>query len=134
MAVPPLLRLVLIRLGGLAGSGWWSRCTTWCWTAGHCPILFQELSEVYAAGGDAGRTAPGDASYRDYLAWLEPAGPGHRTRGMGRRPGRGHGAEPGRRPSDRGTRNPYLPQYVVSTRIGQEQAEAGCVRSRGRTD
>nr|WP_308438960.1 non-ribosomal peptide synthetase [Streptomyces fumanus] len=34
------------------------------------PILFQELSQVYAAGGDASGLPP-VAPYRDYLAWLD---------------------------------------------------------------
>ncbi|WP_034521144.1 non-ribosomal peptide synthetase, partial [Actinomadura rifamycini] len=68
VSVPPLLRLVLVRLNDtryrlvftmhhLVLDGW------------SLPILFQELSEVYAAGGDAS-VLPPVTPYRDYLAWL----------------------------------------------------------------
>ncbi|WP_416973995.1 amino acid adenylation domain-containing protein [Streptomyces sp. 4F14] len=68
LAAPPLLRLLLIRLDGtryrllvtmhhIVLDGW------------SLPILFQELSQVYAAGGDPSGLPPA-ASYRDYLAWL----------------------------------------------------------------
>ncbi|MFF0724260.1 amino acid adenylation domain-containing protein [Streptomyces sp. NPDC004134] len=67
-ATPPLLRLLLVRLGDrrhrlvmtthhILMDGW------------SMPVLLAELSAVYEAGGDASalkRTAP----YRDYLAWL----------------------------------------------------------------
>ncbi|WP_234380000.1 non-ribosomal peptide synthetase [Streptomyces sp. CMB-StM0423] len=67
-AAPPLLRLLLVRLGDrrhrlvmtthhILMDGW------------SMPVLLGELSAVYEAGGDASalkRTAP----YRDYLAWL----------------------------------------------------------------
>ncbi|MCZ9342349.1 condensation domain-containing protein, partial [Streptomyces sp. TRM76130] len=67
-AVPPLLRLLLIRVAPdrhrlvltshhLLMDGW------------SLPVLFGELTAVYAAGGD-GRVLPRTASYRDYLAWL----------------------------------------------------------------
>ncbi|MEO3808652.1 amino acid adenylation domain-containing protein [Sphaerisporangium sp. B11E5] len=67
-AVPPLLRLLLLRLGPsryrlvvtlhhLVMDGW------------SVPILFSELSEVYAAGGDT-RVLPPVTSYREYLLWL----------------------------------------------------------------
>ncbi|MFG2647897.1 amino acid adenylation domain-containing protein [Streptomyces sp. NPDC048436] len=65
----PLLRLLLIRLA--AGrhrqivtvhhslvDGW------------STDVVFAELSDVYAAGGD-GRTLPATTSYRKYLAWLD---------------------------------------------------------------
>ncbi|MEO3850565.1 amino acid adenylation domain-containing protein [Streptomyces sp. B8F3] len=64
----PLLRFLLIRLGDRAhrmvltshhilADGW------------SMPVVFNEVSEVYAAGGtDSGRRPP--ASYGDYLAWL----------------------------------------------------------------
>ncbi|MEV5594487.1 amino acid adenylation domain-containing protein [Streptomyces sp. NPDC052496] len=68
LGVAPLLRVLLVRLGTdrhcmvltahhILLDGW------------SMPILFDEASRVYAAGGDASvlrRTA----SYRDYLAWL----------------------------------------------------------------
>ncbi|HKS43673.1 MAG TPA: amino acid adenylation domain-containing protein, partial [Amycolatopsis sp.] len=68
LATPPLLRLLLIRLGDdrhrlvvtmhhLVLDGW------------SLPILFEELSEIYAAGG-AAHALPPARSYRDYLAWL----------------------------------------------------------------
>ncbi|CAM5564418.1 Non-ribosomal peptide synthetase OS=Streptomyces fumanus OX=67302 GN=GCM10018772_70860 PE=4 SV=1 [Streptomyces fumanus] len=68
LAVPPLLRLLLIRLDGsryrllvtmhhIVLDGW------------SLPVLFHELSQVYAAGGDPSGLPP-VASYRDYLAWL----------------------------------------------------------------
>ncbi|MEU9372107.1 amino acid adenylation domain-containing protein, partial [Streptomyces avermitilis] len=64
----PLLRLLLIRLGTdrhrlvvtshhLLMDGW------------SMPVLLNELSEVYAAGGDAS-VLPPVTSYREYLAWL----------------------------------------------------------------
>ncbi|MFH8407405.1 amino acid adenylation domain-containing protein [Streptomyces sp. NPDC018019] len=67
-AVPPLLRLLLIRLGGerhrlvitshhVLMDGW------------SMPVLLNELTTVYAAGGDASGL-PRAARYRDYLAWL----------------------------------------------------------------
>ncbi|WP_176611389.1 condensation domain-containing protein [Actinomadura sp. WMMB 499] len=69
VATPPLLRLVLIRMSGtryrllvtmhhIVLDGW------------SLPILFREVSQVYAAGGDAS-VLPPVAPYRDYLAWLE---------------------------------------------------------------
>ncbi|OKI00760.1 non-ribosomal peptide synthetase [Streptomyces sp. CB02923] len=67
-AVPPLLRLLLIRLGAerhrlvitshhVLMDGW------------SMPVLLSELTTVYAADGDA-RGLPAAARYRDYLAWL----------------------------------------------------------------
>ncbi|MDH6220984.1 amino acid adenylation domain-containing protein [Streptomyces pseudovenezuelae] len=67
-AVPPLLRLLLIRVTPdrhrlvltshhLLMDGW------------SLPVLFGELTVVYAAGGDA-RVLPRTTSYREYLAWL----------------------------------------------------------------
>ncbi|MEV0262437.1 amino acid adenylation domain-containing protein [Streptomyces sp. NPDC050617] len=67
-AVAPLLRVLLIRLGGnrhrmvltshhVVMDGW------------SMPILLGELTEVYAAGGDA-RGLRHTTSYREYLAWL----------------------------------------------------------------
>ncbi|WP_240507295.1 non-ribosomal peptide synthetase, partial [Streptomyces kanamyceticus] len=69
LAVPPLLRLLLIRLGEhrhrlvvtshhLLMDGW------------SMPVLLDELAAVYEAGGDASvlRRA---ASYGEYLAWLD---------------------------------------------------------------
>ncbi|MFF0033656.1 amino acid adenylation domain-containing protein [Streptomyces avermitilis] len=64
----PLLRLLLVRLGAdrhrlvvtshhLLMDGW------------SMPVLLNELSEVYAAGGDASVLQP-VTSYREYLAWL----------------------------------------------------------------
>ncbi|MET8685032.1 amino acid adenylation domain-containing protein [Streptomyces sp. NPDC004732] len=68
LAVPPLLRLLLVRLGErrhrlvvtfhhILMDGW------------SMPVLLNELSQVYAAGGGAsvlGRVAP----YGEYVAWL----------------------------------------------------------------
>ncbi|WP_167355675.1 amino acid adenylation domain-containing protein [Streptomyces atriruber] len=68
LAVPPLLRLLLVRLGDrrhrlvvtfhhILMDGW------------SMPVLLNELSQVYAAGGDTsvlGRGAP----YGEYVAWL----------------------------------------------------------------
>ncbi|MEO3972427.1 amino acid adenylation domain-containing protein [Streptomyces sp. CAU 1734] len=65
---PPLLRLLLVRLAEdrhrlvvtshhLIMDGW------------SMPVLLHELTEVYAAGGDAARL-PRPSSYRDYLAWM----------------------------------------------------------------
>ncbi|QES45327.1 hypothetical protein DEJ49_33875 [Streptomyces venezuelae] len=68
LAVPPLLRLLLVRLGErrhrlvvtfhhILMDGW------------SMPVLLNELSQVYAAGGDASvlrRVAP----YGEYVAWL----------------------------------------------------------------
>ncbi|MFD6309041.1 condensation domain-containing protein, partial [Streptomyces sp. NPDC060223] len=119
VAVPPLLRLVLIRMGGprfqlvitmhhLVLDGW------------SLPILFQELSEVYAAGGDAGGLPP-VTPYRDYLAWLE-----RQDRDTARAAWADALAgvtEPSLvAPVDRGT-EPVPPQHVVEP-LGQEQAEA----------
>ncbi|MEO3845934.1 amino acid adenylation domain-containing protein [Streptomyces sp. B22F1] len=67
-ATPPLLRLVLVRLGEerhrlvmtthhILMDGW------------SMPVLLGELSAVYEAGGDASALKR-TASYRDYLAWL----------------------------------------------------------------
>ncbi|MEC4016309.1 amino acid adenylation domain-containing protein [Streptomyces sp. H27-D2] len=64
----PLLRLLLVRLGAnrhrlvmtthhIIVDGW------------SLPVLLDELSAVYAEGGD-GRALPAVASYREYLAWL----------------------------------------------------------------
>ena len=68
VAMPPLLRFLLIHLGGerrrlvitahhLLIDGW------------SMPVLTRELFAVYAAGGDAGGLAP-VTPYRDFLAWL----------------------------------------------------------------
>ncbi|MFD1120526.1 amino acid adenylation domain-containing protein [Sphaerisporangium aureirubrum] len=68
LATPPLLRLLLLRLGEsryrmvvtmhhLVMDGW------------SLPVLFGELSRIYAAGGDAS-VLPPVTSYREYLAWL----------------------------------------------------------------
>ncbi|MFE0179161.1 amino acid adenylation domain-containing protein, partial [Streptomyces sp. NPDC059002] len=67
-AVPPLLRLLLIRIGDarhrlvvtshhLVMDGW------------SMAVVFSEFSRVYAAGGDT-RVLPRTTSYREYLAWL----------------------------------------------------------------
>ncbi|MFJ8503649.1 amino acid adenylation domain-containing protein [Streptomyces avermitilis] len=67
-AKPPLLRLLLIRLG--------ERRHRLVMTSHHilmdgwsAPLLLKELAEIYAAGGDASGLAP-VTSYREYLAWL----------------------------------------------------------------
>ncbi|MFF4011887.1 amino acid adenylation domain-containing protein, partial [Streptomyces sp. NPDC001717] len=68
LATPPLLRVLLVRLGAgrhrlfvtlhhIVLDGW------------SLPVLFGELSELYAARGDAGGMPP-VTSYREYLAWL----------------------------------------------------------------
>ncbi|MFC5184122.1 non-ribosomal peptide synthetase [Actinomadura harenae] len=68
LSVPPLLRLLLLKLPDRAYrlvvtmhhivmDGW------------SLPILFDEVSGVYAAGGDASGLPP-VPPYRDYLAWL----------------------------------------------------------------
>ncbi|WP_308117807.1 condensation domain-containing protein, partial [Streptomyces anatolicus] len=68
LSAPPLLRLLLIRLADhrhrlivtshhLLMDGW------------SMPVLLGELSQVYAAGGDASVLKPA-ASYGDYLVWL----------------------------------------------------------------
>ncbi|MBM7169930.1 AMP-binding protein [Streptomyces sp. G44] len=68
LTVPPLLRLLLLRLGHhrhrlvvtvhhLLMDGW------------SMPVLMNELSQVYAAGGDTSVLARA-ASYGDYLVWL----------------------------------------------------------------
>ncbi|MFE0179043.1 condensation domain-containing protein, partial [Streptomyces sp. NPDC059002] len=68
LTVPPLLRLLLIRLGDhrhrlvvtshhLLMDGW------------SMPVLLNELATVYEAGGDASALRRA-ASYGDYLAWL----------------------------------------------------------------
>ncbi|MQT03306.1 non-ribosomal peptide synthetase, partial [Streptomyces jumonjinensis] len=68
VTVPPLLRLLLIRLGDgrhrlvvtshhLLMDGW------------SMPVLLNELSAVYAAGGDASGL-PYAVSYGEYLTWL----------------------------------------------------------------
>ncbi|MFC5752657.1 non-ribosomal peptide synthetase, partial [Actinomadura rugatobispora] len=68
LAAPPLLRLLLIGFGPrrhrlvitthhLVMDGW------------SMPVLVRELTQVYAAGGDAGGLPP-VTPYRDYLAWL----------------------------------------------------------------
>ncbi|MFH9426615.1 amino acid adenylation domain-containing protein, partial [Streptomyces sp. NPDC017529] len=68
LTVPPLLRLLLIRLGErrhrlvvtshhVLMDGW------------SLPVLFNELVSVYEADGDTGGL-PYVASYREYLAWL----------------------------------------------------------------
>jgi len=67
-AAPPLLRLVLARLGEghhrlvvtthhILLDGW------------SMPVLLDELEAVYTAGGDI-RVLPPVTSYRDYLSWL----------------------------------------------------------------
>ncbi|MET8014820.1 amino acid adenylation domain-containing protein, partial [Streptomyces sp. NPDC005266] len=69
LAVPPMLRVLLVRLGSarhrlfvtlhhIILDGW------------SLPVLFDELSEIYAAGGDASGL-PSAMPYRDYLAWLD---------------------------------------------------------------
>ncbi|MEZ0113833.1 amino acid adenylation domain-containing protein/non-ribosomal peptide synthase protein (TIGR01720 family) [Catenulispora sp. EB89] len=68
LAVPPLLRLLLLRFGPddhrlvvtnhhLLMDGW------------SLPLLHKEVSAVYAAGGDAA-VLPPVVPYRDYVAWL----------------------------------------------------------------
>ncbi|MFF4764683.1 amino acid adenylation domain-containing protein, partial [Streptomyces sp. NPDC001292] len=68
LAVPPLMRLLLVKRGAdryrmvltmhhIVTDGW------------SLPILFGELSRIYAAGGDASALPP-VPPYRDYLAWL----------------------------------------------------------------
>ncbi|MFF7474804.1 non-ribosomal peptide synthase/polyketide synthase [Streptomyces sp. NPDC008092] len=67
-AVPPLLRLLLLKLDDahyemvltmhhILMDGW------------SLPVLFGELSELYAAGGDV-TVLPPVTPYREYLAWL----------------------------------------------------------------
>ncbi|MEU1056950.1 amino acid adenylation domain-containing protein [Streptomyces sp. NPDC005876] len=67
-AVPPLLKLLLVRLGDrshrlvvtthhMVMDGW------------SMPVLLDELATVYEAGGDV-RVLPPVTSYREYLAWL----------------------------------------------------------------
>ncbi|MFD9906209.1 amino acid adenylation domain-containing protein [Streptomyces sp. NPDC059063] len=67
-AVPPLLRLLLVRLGEtrhrlvltshhVLMDGW------------SLPVLLRELKALYAAHGDPG-ALPAPVSYRDYLVWL----------------------------------------------------------------
>ncbi|MEV4259588.1 condensation domain-containing protein, partial [Spirillospora sp. NPDC049652] len=67
-AEAPLIRLLLVRLGDsrhrlvvtmhhILMDGW------------SLPVLFDEMEQVYAAGGDAGGLPPA-GSYREYLAWL----------------------------------------------------------------
>ncbi|MFF4764763.1 amino acid adenylation domain-containing protein, partial [Streptomyces sp. NPDC001292] len=68
LAVPPLLRLLLVRLDEsryqlvltmhhILLDGW------------SLPVLFGELSQLYAAGGDVS-VLPPVTPYREYLAWL----------------------------------------------------------------
>ncbi|MET8074679.1 condensation domain-containing protein, partial [Streptomyces sp. NPDC005271] len=68
LAVPPALRLLLLKRGAdryrlvvtmhhILTDGW------------SLPILYGELSKIYAAGGDASALPP-VPPYRDYLAWL----------------------------------------------------------------
>ncbi|MFF1698767.1 amino acid adenylation domain-containing protein [Streptomyces sp. NPDC058257] len=68
LAAPPLLRLLLIRRGAhrhrlvitshhILMDGW------------SAPVLIGELSEIYAAGGDASRLGR-TTSYSEYLKWL----------------------------------------------------------------
>ncbi|MCZ9337050.1 condensation domain-containing protein, partial [Streptomyces sp. TRM76130] len=69
LTVPPLLRVLLIRLGTelhrmvvtthhVVVDGW------------SLPVLFDELSAAYAADGAARAALPPATSYREYLAWL----------------------------------------------------------------
>ncbi|MEO3808653.1 non-ribosomal peptide synthase/polyketide synthase [Sphaerisporangium sp. B11E5] len=71
LSVPPLLRLLLLKLDGeryrlvvtlhhILLDGW------------SMPVLFGELAQLYAAGGDPAAPAapPPVTPYRDYLAWL----------------------------------------------------------------
>ena len=68
VAVAPLLRFVLIRLGGerhrLVVTSHHILADGWSW-----PLLVRELFAVYAAGGDAGVLAP-VRPYREFLVWL----------------------------------------------------------------
>ncbi|MGI5378894.1 amino acid adenylation domain-containing protein [Streptomyces sp. CA-251387] len=68
LAVPPLLRLLLIKLGDrrhrlvltshhVLMDGW------------SLPVLLREMRALYAADGDSG-VLPAPVSYRDYLVWL----------------------------------------------------------------
>ncbi|MFC6086407.1 non-ribosomal peptide synthetase, partial [Sphaerisporangium aureirubrum] len=68
LSVPPLLRLLLLRLDGeryrlvvtlhhILLDGW------------SMPVLFGELAQLYAAGGDPAAPPP-VTPYREYLAWL----------------------------------------------------------------
>ncbi|WP_051828697.1 condensation domain-containing protein [Streptomyces bicolor] len=68
LAVPPLLRLLLIKLG--------ERRHRLVLTSHHVlmdgwslPVLLRELRELYAADGDSA-VLPAPVSYRDYLVWL----------------------------------------------------------------
>ncbi|MGW7043589.1 amino acid adenylation domain-containing protein [Streptomyces avermitilis] len=68
LAAAPLLRLLLIRLG--------ERRHRLVMTSHHilmdgwsAPIMIEELSRIYAAGGDSS-VLPPVTSYREYLAWL----------------------------------------------------------------
>ena len=82
LAVPPLLRFVLIRLAPgrhhlvlthhhILLDGW------------SMPLLARELFTIYTAGGHAAR-APARTPYRDYLEWLSPPGPRGRRGRLGR--------------------------------------------------
>ncbi|MFE0250281.1 amino acid adenylation domain-containing protein [Streptomyces sp. NPDC059010] len=68
LAVPPLLRLLLIRLD--------ERRHRLVFTSHHVlmdgwslPVLLRELRELYAADGDTA-VLPAPVSYRDYLVWI----------------------------------------------------------------
>ncbi|QDQ10097.1 non-ribosomal peptide synthetase [Streptomyces spectabilis] len=68
LAAPPLLRLLLIRLGPdrhhQVITSHHTLVDGWSMT-----VVFKELAEAYAAGGD-GTALPAPASYRAYLEWL----------------------------------------------------------------
>ena len=68
LAVPPLLRFLLIRLSPerhrLVVTSHHILADGWSW-----PVLMRELFAVHAAGGDTG-VLPPVTPYRDYLAWL----------------------------------------------------------------
>ncbi|MCC3650366.1 amino acid adenylation domain-containing protein [Streptomyces sp. S07_1.15] len=69
LAKPPLLRLLLVRLAGnryrLAITSHHILIDGWS-----MPVVLNEVSALYAAGGGTDAAPRPAASYRDYLAWL----------------------------------------------------------------
>ncbi|MER5428955.1 non-ribosomal peptide synthase/polyketide synthase [Streptomyces sp. NPDC002588] len=70
LSAPPLLRLLLVRLGAERGDRLVVGRHLILWDGWSAWLFLDELFALYASGGDAS-ALPAPGSYRDYLTWLE---------------------------------------------------------------